>query len=104
MSIRHMEKQHRNTRFQLLLFFALRNLLTQVCLHVRTTRKLTFEHAKCTFIFYYFICFLLCAHILCFDAAKCSIKQFSFIYFTVSFVKQRNEHEIVTETRPIKTT
>ncbi len=40
---------------------------------------------------------------LYFDAAKFSIKQLSFIYLTVSVVRQRNEYEIVTETRPIKT-
>ncbi len=39
-----------------------------------------------------------------FDAAKFLIKQFSFIYFTVSVVRQQDEYEIVTETRPIKTT
>ncbi len=43
-------------------------------------------------------------HILYFDAAKFSIKQFSFIYLTVSVVRQWNEYEIVTEAQPIKTT
>ncbi len=33
-----------------------------------------------------------------FDAAKFLIKQFSFIYFTVSVVRQQDEYEIVTET------
>ncbi len=43
-------------------------------------------------------CLPLCAHIyLYFDAAKFSIKLFSFIYFTVSVVGQWNEYEIVTE-------
>ncbi len=56
------------------------------------------------YIVYYYICLPLCAHILYFDAAKFSIKQFSFIYFTVSVVRQRNEYEKVIETRPIKTT
>ncbi len=46
----------------------------------------------------------LCAHILYFDEAKFSIKLFSLVYFTVSVVRQRNEYEIVTETRSIKTT
>ncbi len=55
------------------------------------------------YIIYYYICLPLCAHILYFDAAKFSIKLFSFIYFTVSVVRQQNEYEIVTETRPIKT-
>ncbi len=56
------------------------------------------------YIVYYYICFSLCAHILYFDAAKFSIKQFSIIYFTVSVVRQRKEYEKVIETRPIKTT
>ncbi len=55
------------------------------------------------YIIYYYICLPLCAHILYFDAAKFSIKLFSFVYFTVSVVRQQNEYEIVTETRPIKT-
>ncbi len=45
----------------------------------------------------------LCAHIPYFDEAKFSIKLFSLVYFTVSVVRQQNEYEIVTETRPIKT-
>ncbi len=40
--------------------------------------------------------------ILYFNAAKFSIKLFYFIYFTVSFVSQRDEYEIVTETQPFK--
>ncbi len=56
------------------------------------------------YIIYYYIGLLLCAHILYFDAAKFSIKQFSFIYFTVSVVRQRNEYEKVIETRAFKTT
>ncbi len=46
----------------------------------------------------------LCPHTVAyFDAAKFSIKQFSFIYFSVSVVRQWDEYEIVNETRPIKT-
>ncbi len=45
--------------------------------------------------------FPLCAHILYFDAVKFSIKPFSLIYLTFSVVRQWNEYEIVTETRPI---
>ncbi len=37
-----------------------------------------------------------------FDAAIFSIKLFSLVYFTVSVVRQWDEYEIVTETRPIK--
>ncbi len=57
----------------------------------------------CKMYIYYYIFFPICAHILYFDEAKFSIKLFSLIYFTVSVVRQRNEYEIVTETRPIKT-
>ncbi len=39
-----------------------------------------------------------------FDAAKFSIKLFSFVYVSVSVVSQWNEYEIVTETQTIKTT
>ncbi len=60
------------------------------------------EHAKCTFIIFYYICLPLCAHILYFDEAKFSIKLFSLIYLTVSVVRQWNEYEMVTETRVIK--
>ncbi len=42
--------------------------------------------------------------ILYFYAAKFSIKLFYFIYFTVSFVSQREKYEIVTETHPFKST
>ncbi len=41
-------------------------------------------------------------HILNFDAAKFSIKLYTLVY--VSVVRQRDEYEIVTETRLIKTT
>ncbi len=40
--------------------------------------------------------------ILYFNAAKFSINLFYFMYFTVSFVSQRDEYEIVTETQPFK--
>ncbi len=55
------------------------------------------------YIDYYSICLPLCAHVLYFDEAKFSIKQFSLIYLSVSVVRQRNEYEKVIETRPIKT-
>ncbi len=54
------------------------------------------------FIIYYSICFPLFVHILYFDAAKFSIKQFLLLYFTVSIVSKRNEYEIVTECDPLK--
>ncbi len=42
-------------------FFALSNLLTQTCLHYHTTGQLTSsEHAKCTFIIYYYIYYYMC--------------------------------------------
>ncbi len=47
------------------------------------------------YIVYYNICLPLCAHILYFDAATFSIKQFSLIYFTVSVVRQQNKYEKV---------
>ncbi len=53
------------------------------------------------FIIYYYICLPLCAHILYFDAAKFSIKLVSLVDFSDSVVRQRDEYEIVTETRPI---
>ncbi len=55
------------------------------------------------YIIYYCICLPLCVHILYSDAAKFSIKLFSFIYLTVSVVRQRIEYKIVIETWPIKT-
>ncbi len=39
-----------------------------------------------------------------FNAAKFSIKLFSFITVTVSVASQRDEYEIVTETQPFKNT
>ncbi len=39
-----------------------------------------------------------------FNAAKFSIKLFYFIYLTVYVVSQRDEYEIMTETRPFKKT
>ncbi len=96
MSIRHMKKEIQGSYY--FSFFARSNLLTQTCLHFCTQSSSSSEHAKCTYIIYNYICLPLCAHILYFDAAKFSIKQFSLIYFTVSVVRQRNEYEIVTET------
>ncbi len=47
MSIRNMKK----TGTHYFSFFALSNLLTQICSHFRTTGQLTsFEHAKCIYI------------------------------------------------------
>ncbi len=103
-SIRHMKKEIQGSHY--FTFFARSNLLTQACSHFCRTGQLTSsEHAQLRlhllFINIHF--FPLCAHILCFDAAKFSIKLFSLIYFTVSVVRQRDECEIMTETRPIKT-
>ncbi len=81
-------------------FFALSNYLTPVYISTRQGSSST-EQDKCIFIIYYYICLLLCAHILYFDAAKFSIKLFSLVYVSVSVVRQRDEYEIVTETRPI---
>ncbi len=94
----------RNTRFPFLLFlcteqFTYTNLFT----FLHTGQFTSSEHAKCTYIIYCCICFLLCAHILYFHAAKFSIKLFSLIYLTISVVRQRNEYGKVIETRPSKT-
>ncbi len=98
MSIRHMKKEQINTRFPLLLFLCTEQFTdTNMFRFLHTAQHTSSEHAKYTFIIYYYICLSLCAH---FDEAKFSIK---LVYFTVSVVKQRNEYEIVTETRPIKT-
>ncbi len=59
--------------------------------------------ALCTFIIT-FVCLSVPHTLAYFDAAKFSIKLFSLTYFSVSVVRQQNEYEIVTETRPIKTT
>ncbi len=101
MSITH---EKRNTRFHLFSFSALRNLLTQTGLHFRMTGQLFFWTGKMYSNYLLLHLFLSLCHILYFDAAKFSIKPFSLIYFSVSIVRQRNEYEIVTETRPIKTT
>ncbi len=105
MSIRHMKKEHRNTRF-LILYYS--NLLTQACFNFRRRGQLTSsEHAKCTFIIT-FVCLSVPHTVVAyFEAAKFSIKRFSFIYFIAYVVRQRvngNEYEIMTEMRPIKTT
>ncbi len=94
----------RNTRFPLLLFlcteqFTYTNLFTFFC----RTGQLRTCKIYIAYVIYYCICFPLCAHILYFDSPKFSIQLFSLIYFTVSFVRQRDEYEIVIETRPIKT-
>ncbi len=104
MSIRHMKKKNIEIAGSYYFsFFALSNLLTQTCLHFRRTGQLTSEHAKCTYYLLLHLFASLC-HILYFDAAKFSIKLFSLVYFSVSVVRQRDEYEIVTETRSIKTT
>ncbi len=100
MSIRLMKKKYQVPITSLSLHWA---IYWQSCLHFCTTVLLTSsEHAKCTFIIYYCICFPLCTHKLYFNAAKFLIKQFSLINLTVSVVRQQNEYEIVTETRSIR--
>ncbi len=47
-----------------------------------------------------FVC--LSVHTMYFDAAKFSIKLFSFIYFIVSVVRQGDGYAIVAETRPLR--
>ncbi len=104
MSIRHMKKEIQGSHY--FSFFALSNLLTHTFTFLQDRAAQFFWTCKIyiAYIVYYYICLPLCAHILYFDAAKFLIKQFSFIYFTVSVVRQRNEYEKVIETQPIKTT
>ncbi len=66
------------------------------------TGQLISEHAKCTYPILFIIAFVcLSVHTLYFDADQFSIKLFSFIYFTVSVVRRRNEYQIVIETQSI---
>ncbi len=97
MSIRHMKKYIQGSHY--FSFFALFKFL-------HTGQLTASEHANMyiAYIVYYYICLPLCANILYFDTATFSIKKFSFIYFTVSVVRQQNEYEKVIETRRIKTT
>ncbi len=96
MSIRNMKKN----RFPLLLI-----LCTE---QFTDTNLFTFSHdrAKCIYIYIYIFYLLLHLftslwHILYFDAAKFSIKQFLMIYINLSVIRRRNEYEIVTETQSI---
>ncbi len=61
------------------------------------------QHVHLLFIIT-FVCLSVPHIVAYFDAAKFSIKLFSFKYFIVSVVRQPDEYEIVTETRLIKTT
>ncbi len=104
-SIRHMKKEMQGSHY--FSFFALSNLLAQPCLNFLQDRAAHFFWTckmYIAYIVYYYICLLLCAHVLYFDAGKFSIKLFSFIYFNVSVVRQWIEYEKVIETRLIKTT
>ncbi len=77
---RHMKKEIQGSHYFSFLF---------KFFYILHTGQLTSsEHAKCAFIIHYYICLPLCAHILYFDAAKFSIKQFSLIYLTVYVVRQ----------------
>ncbi len=67
MSIRHMKKEHRNTRFLLLLFLCTEQLTDTNLFTFSQDRAGTGFAALC--------------HILYFDAAKFSIKLFSLVYF-----------------------
>ncbi len=62
------------------------------------------EKEKCIVIIYYKKNVASLCHILYFDVAKLSIKQFLLVYFSISIVRKRNEYEIVTETWTNKTT
>ncbi len=79
--------------------FTDRNLLT--FLHDMTALLLNRQNVHSLYYLLLLLFPSLC-HILYFDAAKFP-KLFSLIYFTVYVVRQRDENEIVIETRPIKT-
>ncbi len=91
-----------NTRFPLLLLLCTEQFYLHKPVYCRTGQLRTCK-MYIAYIIHYCICFPLCAHILFFDAAKISIKLFSFIYLTVTVVRQWDEYEIVIETWPIKT-
>ncbi len=98
LDIRQIKKEIPGTHY--FSFFTLSNLLTQTCLPVyifaRQSSSLLLNMQTVHLLFIIrFVC-------LYFDAVKFS-KLFSLIYFTVSVVRQRDDYEIVTETRPIKT-
>ncbi len=102
MPIRHMKKEIQGSHY----FFFYTEQFTDANLFTVLQDRAVHSFWTCkmyiAYIVYY--CLPLWAHILYFDAAKFSIKPFSFIYFTVSVVRQRNEYVKVIETRPIKTT
>ncbi len=103
MSIFHIKKKY---QVLLLLFlcteqFTDTNLFT-FSLHDRAALLLNRKNVHSLYYLLLHLFASLC-HTLYSDAAKFSIKLFSFIYFTVSVVRQRDEYKIVIETWPIKT-
>ncbi len=76
-----------------MLHIGLPNIFTKQYEKVFTEKKNCFVLSNCLSVL-----------ILYFNAAKFSINLFYFMYFTVSFVSQRDEYEIVTETQPFKNT
>ncbi len=102
MSIRHIKK--RKEQICSYYFFLCIEQFTDTNLftfsHYRTVLLLNMQHIHLLFIIT-FVCFSV-PHIVAYcDAAKFSIKLFSFIYFTVSVVRQWDKYEIMTETRSI---
>ncbi len=98
--IRHMKKEipgsHYFSDFALYCSFE-QFTDTNLFTFLHTGQLTSSEHAKCAFI----ITFVSLS-----VPTYCILMQLnaSFICFTVSVVRQRNEYEIVTETQPIKTT
>ncbi len=101
MKTRHLSKILDSHYFS---FFALSNLLTQtVYIFAGQGSSLLLNmlnvHSLYCLLLHLFAS--LC-HMLYFDAAKFSKKQFSFIYFNVSVVRQRNEYEKLLKRDPLR--
>ncbi len=86
MSIRLMKKEIQGSHY--FSFFALINLLTNLFTFLQDSAAHFFWTCKMyiAYIVYYYICLPLCAHILYFDAAKFSIKLFSFFVYIWLFL------------------
>ncbi len=104
MSIRHIKK-HTYSRFPLLLFLCSEQFTDTSLFTFSQDRAALLNMQNLHLLFIITFVFLSVPHtvIAYFDAAIFSIKLFSFIYLIISVVRQRDEYEIMTETRPIKT-
>ncbi len=104
MSIRHIKK-HTYSRFPLLLFLCSEQFTDTSLFTFSQDRAALLNMQNLHLLFIITFVFLSVPHTVMayFDAAIFSIKLFSFIYLIISVVRQRDEYEIMTETRPIKT-